>query len=310
MDGAARRVIKEEEASDIYTGKGRSSMDITATGRSISGNLYQQKGAGARAQGAGYLKAAQEAGSRLEQREPNVLNITMVTDPATGITYGCAAGYSEDSTAENPIIQVTMSGNGKKEVYEIAVREVNPSQATGLEMFALCCYADDQGIGMGGLGSWVKVKAYMENAVANGYQQGFSGKDAFVNQKLDWQAAVSQMGEEYLKAGIYQQYQQGKVLLDMMDHFTGRGSGEADDPWQVIAARKDEIKEKLRNGDTEVKYQIGDNSYTQKEWERMMEQFDSLEEAIRSMMEERREKQRQYAFRQILTEPEKEKTTS
>ena len=42
----------------------------------------------------------------------------------------------------------------------------------------------------------------------------------------------------------------------------------------------------------------------------MMKQFDSLEEAIRSMMEERREKQRQYAFRQILGEPETEEASS
>ena len=286
-------------------------MDITVNGGRISGNLYQQGGTESKPQDFGFIQAAQEAESRIRYEEPNVLNITMVTDPVTKVTYGCAAGYSPDSTEENPIVRVTMSGNGKKEVYDIAVNQVNPSQATGLEMFALCCYADDHGMGMGGLGSWVKVKAFMENAAANGYQKGCFGKDAFLNQKLDWAAAISQMGEEYLKAGIYQQYQQGQVLLDMMNRFSGiEGRDGEENPWQVIAARKEAIAEKLRNGDTEVKFQIGGNSYTEKEWERMMKQFDSLEEAIRSMMEERRKKQRQYAFRQILGEPETEEASS
>ena len=286
-------------------------MDITATGRRISGNMYQQSGTENKAQGSGFLQAAQEAGDRIRQREPEILNITMVTDPATGVTYGCAASYSEDSTEENPIVRVTMSANGTSDVYEIAINDVDPSRATGLEMFALCCYADDHGMGRGGLGSWVKAKAFMENASANGYQKGCSGKDAFLSQELDWPAALAQMGKEYLNAGIYQQYQQGQALLDMMDRFAEKDGGEAEEnPWQVIAARKEEIREKLRNGDTEVKYQIGGNSYTEKEWERMMKQFDSLEEAIRSMMEERREKQRQYAFRQILGEPETEEASS
>ncbi len=281
-------------------------MDIAAVKRSVLERTYQQNPIGpafSNVSNNGFSQAAQEAESRLTHKEADILNITMITDSATGEVYGCAAGYSEASTPENPIIRVTMtSSNGKKETYDVAVNQVNPASATGLEMFALCCYADHQGMGRGGLGSWVRVKTMMENAAANGYQKGFSGKEAFINQKTDWPAVVSRMTEDYLRAGIYQQYQQGQALLDMMKKFERQEHEE--DPWQAIAARKEEIQEKLRNGDTEVKYQIGGSSYTQKEWERMMEQFDSLEEIIRHMMEERREKQRQYAFRQVLGEPE------
>lgn len=117
-------------------------------------------------------------------------------------------------------------------------------------------------------------------------------------------------GSLYRQGGTENKTQDSGFLQALQEAGSRMQQKEPEDPWQVIAARKEEIREKLRNGDTEVKYQIGGSSYTEKEWERMMEQFDSLEEAIRNMMEERREKQRQYAFRQILGEPEAEEASS
>lgn len=293
-------------------------MDIAAMKRNVSQHTYQPGAVGLQTQGGAFSQAAKEAQGRLQQRESEILNITMVTDPATGQTYGCTARYSEDSTPENPIISVAMCANGKQEVYEVAVNKVNPQKATGLEMFALCCYMDDTGKGMGGLGSWVKVKTMMWNASVNGGQPEISGKDAFVNQTLNWQEALTHMQEEYLETGLYQQYRQATALLDMLLDQIAKSNQQKEegisadreeaDLWQAIADRKEEIAEKLRRGDTQEKFQIGADSYTLEEWERMMEQFDSLEEIIKQMLSERVKEQRQQAYRQVLGQPEQEET--
>lgn len=97
--------------------------------------------------------------------------------------------------------------------------------------------------------------------------------------------------------------EKGASFVAMVGEAQSRLQQEAESPWQELARRKEEISEKLRRGETEETFQIGGGSYTLKEWERMMERFDSLEEWIRYMTEERWKGQRQRAFQQALGEP-------
>ena len=54
-----------------------------------------------------------------------------------------------------------------------------------------------------------------------------------------------------------------------------------------LREKSEEILEKLRNGETEVSYPIGGESYTEKEWDKLMEKFDDIQEDVRRKMEER-----------------------
>lgn len=47
---------------------------------------------------------------------------------------------------------------------------------------------------------------------------------------------------------------------------------------------------KIQNGDTEPTYQIGSQSFTEKEWETFLEKFDSIEEAIQELIKEEQAK--------------------
>jgi hypothetical protein len=49
---------------------------------------------------------------------------------------------------------------------------------------------------------------------------------------------------------------------------------------------------KIQNGDTETKFQIGSESLTEKEWNQMLEKFDSQEDAIKEAVEEEIEKRK------------------
>ena len=55
---------------------------------------------------------------------------------------------------------------------------------------------------------------------------------------------------------------------------------------QTIYDKMDEIYSKLKNGDIEETIQIGGQSFTKEEWEKLLEKFDNIEETIRELMQE------------------------
>ena len=55
---------------------------------------------------------------------------------------------------------------------------------------------------------------------------------------------------------------------------------------EYLKKKIDEIFVKIQNGDTEPSYQIGSQSFTEKEWETFLEKFDSIEEAIQELIKE------------------------
>lgn len=55
---------------------------------------------------------------------------------------------------------------------------------------------------------------------------------------------------------------------------------------EMIKEKKDEIFKKVINGETEGKVQIGAQAFTDKEWDRLLRQFDSAEDAIKEKMRE------------------------
>ena len=88
-----------------------------------------------------------------------VIGLTTIPYENSNLSYGLTARYAADSTEENPIIQVTSNYGGKTVSYNVNIKEVNPENASQLEMFALCSYADDKGLGKGGtFGSYHKLK--------------------------------------------------------------------------------------------------------------------------------------------------------
>lgn len=59
----------------------------------------------------------------------------------------------------------------------------------------------------------------------------------------------------------------------------------------MIEQFADRIREKIKNGDTEVTYQIGGQSFTEKEWNKLVEKMDKEIDAIKSEQEERKNNQ-------------------
>ena len=59
---------------------------------------------------------------------------------------------------------------------------------------------------------------------------------------------------------------------------------------RIISERKNEIYEKLKSGDTEQSFQIGGNSFTEKEWDKLLSEVDDITEEMREAMREEHQK--------------------
>jgi len=55
---------------------------------------------------------------------------------------------------------------------------------------------------------------------------------------------------------------------------------------KFISDKKNEIYEKLKNGDTEVSIPIGAQSFTEEEWEKLLEKVDNITDELREAMRE------------------------
>ena len=96
---------------------------------------------------------------------------------------GLLAKYADSSTPAEPIIKV---GD-----YEVRVNDIDPNNATELEMFALMSYMEDVGmIEKHGMASYSKMKAYASQSEYDGVCSGIYDEQAFWDKKQDWFAII------------------------------------------------------------------------------------------------------------------------
>lgn len=69
-----------------------------------------------------------------------------------------------------------------------------------------------------------------------------------------------------------------------------------EDLWAVFHGKVSEMAEKLENGETEPSFQIGGQSFTEKEWNRLIDKIDKYIEQVRAEQAERVEKQKEEKF--------------
>lgn len=276
-----------------------------------------------------------------DSNDSEVIGLTMIPYGNTNMSYGMRAQYAKESTTNNPVVQVTSNYGGKVVSYNVNVNEVNPANASQLEMFALLSYADDQGMtNASTFGSYQQLKVYANNASLNGYCEDLSGYDTFLFKDFDWISIMKNMMDDYFEAGVYNQYQSCKNLLSFFDKFTldmeeadtqasvcTEGidslesplnnteevveaanetiSEESEDYQKLLEEKIKELLEKIHSKDAEATYQIGAQSFTEKEWKEFLEKFDSIQEAIRELM--RQEQERKEA--EQLKKKEEEEST-
>lgn len=103
-----------------------------------------------------------------------------------------SASYDDDSTIGNPVVNIRMeSKNGGVQTYKVCVNQVDWSNATQLEMLALCSHADK--MEMAGSsnesGSYSALLYYAHNSAIGG--QTARNADEFISRQMDWSAMIT-----------------------------------------------------------------------------------------------------------------------
>ena len=244
------------------------SMDFEAVAR-----LGQQKGNFAAQMASARAQEAQSGGSV----QPVVLGMAFL-DVGGSQSLGMTASYLPESTSDNPMIQVGITyPGGVKETYDVAINEIDPSNATELEMFALCNYNDALGKKevASTFGSWHVLKNNGRNAEMIGNFSMAHSTEEFTSVRQDWNAMVGNMKETHMSAGVFKQAMDADKLLEMFKEYM------------------DAMYERIQSGNiAEPSVQIGGASYTQEEWDKMLENFDDIEEDIREEMRKEHEERR------------------
>lgn len=191
--------------------------------RNINHNVYEKPCESKKVPNQDSFIVAEKNALNADER---LLGIGFLHDSNHNISYGMRAEYSEDYSADNPIIKVKIQkGNGIVEEFDIDIRDVDPRNASEIEMFALCNYADANGFGTGGtFGSWQTLNYYRQNSSLNGSFKMTDTIDLFRSLKQDWTSMVDEMISEYMKGNLFKQSLDGKKLLDIFGKITNKVS--------------------------------------------------------------------------------------
>lgn len=150
-------------------------------------------------------------------KKQKVLGIGFLNAPTGNISYGMRAEYAENFTSKKPIIKVTIQTGHSEETHYIDVNNVDARNATEIEMFALCCYADDIGKGTGGkFGTWQMLNYYRTNASDNGNFNLTKSMASCLSVRQNWLLMIEQMRKLYIESGLYKQSLDGNLLLECL----------------------------------------------------------------------------------------------
>jgi hypothetical protein len=158
------------------------------------------------------------------QDNGDVLGISMIEEPGTNHFWGMKAKFAECSTKENPVIYVDTNYGGETVAYNININEVDPNNASRLEIFALCSYADSQGIGAKStFGTYNTLRNYEEMANHNGYIDTKMGNvnvfEQFKDEKLNWVNMSHQVINLLYNCNDIIQYNKGLDILDLFSKY-------------------------------------------------------------------------------------------
>lgn len=186
---------------------------------------------------------------------------------------GYAARYADTSTPENPIIRV---GD-----YEVNIHEVDPTNATELEIFALVSYMEDAGmIERRGISSFSKVKAYAASIESDEVRGGLYDENTFLTKKRNWTEILRAAGENF--ANIPETYPQAVECRKIAAHF---------EKWNSDTGSREKLREAIANyvdshklTGKELKEEKDWRELSEDEWDKLLENIDEYIENVQEYL--------------------------
>ncbi|MCM1087745.1 MAG: hypothetical protein NC419_06285 [Muribaculaceae bacterium] len=138
-----------------------------------------------------------------------------------------SARYAADSTAGNPVMEISVwrtnqGSGGRTDTYQVSVNQIDPSNATQLEMFVLCAHADAQEMAgcYQGADTYQKLLDYAQ--YSPGGDRRAKNIDDFLGVQRDWTAMVSDARIDKLEEQKGMDSAGGKRLQELYAAVTGQ----------------------------------------------------------------------------------------
>lgn len=120
--------------------------------------------------------------------------------------------------------------------------------------------------------------------------------------KVQWAEYLNPLGSRFYTAEEMHQMQMRQTWLELFKKIGGsyKEPEVEEDYHAFIQKRIEEMHEKIKNGDIEVRIQIGAQEFSEEEWDKLLERFDKTEEELREQMREEHEKRKEEAQEEEL----------
>lgn len=159
--------------------------------------------------------------SKIDQNGAHTLGTTTIIDPASDAKYELKAEYANSDRPDAPFVKVSINSDSNiMQEYLINIEEVNVSNASKVEMFALLSYANSHEHSTKfSSGIWDTLTNYVSNNVSYAKQESVSFSEKPYEQKLDWVSMVEDTKDNYMETNMYKQVTDGNKLIGILEHY-------------------------------------------------------------------------------------------
>lgn len=196
---------------------------------------------------------------------------------------GFIAKYADSSTEQEPVIKV---GD-----YEVRVNDVDPKNATEIEMFALTSYMDDKGLTDNtGMKTFNKMRAYSSQAEYNGFCDGIADPTTAWSLNRDWSAILQNAKDTYL--AIPQAYEQGLKCQNIINSLESWGEAQ--------------LLKRVQSGDTTATRELIEKNASNEKIQKAMDGYEFMKmqgELIERNIEKLRKNQKTTRERLLEQDP-------
>lgn len=225
-----------------------------------------------------------------------------------GFPDGSNASVYKDKeyTTDNPLFLVmTWDAQGNKTETKIDASKVDPANASLQEMMALNANRHLNGEDSFENELMMAAGRLHGDEAASGYDDFFS-KNNWISEMEDFMDMQYMLGN---MAGYLRYKRVSEIMQSISDTILniGNSSDKVEDKEgysKMLEQYAEKMRENIKKGETEPTYQIGRQSFTEKQWKKLLEKMDKDIENIKAEQEERAKKVKE---EKIEEEVEKQK---
>ncbi len=216
----------------------------------------------------------------MEQKRESIKDLGIGFLFVGNLGMGMSASEVTSSASDEVLVRVKVSkGGNATETFDINISEVDARNASAIEMFALCQYADATGTGVDDKwGSWHALKQF---SVPAGEVLEYATLEDAANKKQDWTKALSESSD------IIERKSTGETM-------------SAADVFQML--KETMIKEHRLTSDN-IKNEEDWREMDAEEWDKLIERIDQYIDALKEELEHMEEIRKEAVWKAMAEAP-------